>query len=192
MHELVSKTKYARFHGISLSDDVCETPSSMLENFCYLKPVIRKLGCHYTTLRSDYLAKWREENPDAKEPLRQIPDEVIERICEERKRQRIIQYIIQLYVPLSFLFRIAPGLGCMSNTDSLVVLRMIAIMDWEFSNPVSSKALEALDPSEVYNRVRFDMRGIHDPYGRLEGCLPYPNVTGFVGGYNAAEFSYVL
>jgi len=98
MHELVSRTKYGRFHGTALSDDVCETPSAMLENFCYLRPVIRKISCHYTSLKPEYLAQWRADNADLgtnAEPPEEIPDEVIERICEERRGQRLNQYIIQ-------------------------------------------------------------------------------------------------
>jgi len=69
---------------------------------------------------------------------------------------------------------------------------MLAIMDWELTNPPSRDALENLDPSEVHNRLRFEMRGLDDPHGRLVGCMPYPNFPGLVGGYNAAMFSYIL
>jgi hypothetical protein len=44
----------------------------------------------------------------------------------------------------------------------------------------------------VYNRLRSELRGIHDPHGRTGAGLPFPNVVGLVSGYNAALFSYVL
>jgi metallopeptidase MepB len=101
MHELVSKTKYARFHGTALSDDTCETPSTMLENFCYLDPVIRKLACHYATLKPQYLDSWRRDNPDAgphAQPPNEVPEDVVEAILEMRRESRLNQYVIQTYV----------------------------------------------------------------------------------------------
>jgi hypothetical protein len=69
---------------------------------------------------------------------------------------------------------------------------MLAVMDFEFHSPASQEALRALNPSAVYDRLRADMRGLRDPKDSMGEGLPYPNVAGFVSGYNAAMFSYLL
>ncbi|KAF7792617.1 hypothetical protein EIP86_003714 [Pleurotus ostreatoroseus] len=59
-HELLSQTRFARFHGTSGPVDYAEAPSQMLENWCWEPKVLQKLSCHYKTkepLSSDLIAK---------------------------------------------------------------------------------------------------------------------------------------
>lgn len=49
IHDLVSKTRYARFHGTMTVLDFCETPSKMLENWCWLPGPLQTLSHHYET-----------------------------------------------------------------------------------------------------------------------------------------------
>ncbi|KAJ7601172.1 hypothetical protein C8J56DRAFT_912335 [Mycena floridula] len=46
-HGLLSKTKFARFHGTSVARDFVEAPSQMLENWCWEPKVLAKISSHY-------------------------------------------------------------------------------------------------------------------------------------------------
>ncbi|KAJ2935191.1 hypothetical protein H1R20_g1938, partial [Candolleomyces eurysporus] len=48
-HGLLSKTKYARFHGTSVARDFVEAPSQMLESWCWEPKVLEKMSSHYKT-----------------------------------------------------------------------------------------------------------------------------------------------
>ena len=49
IHDLVSKTTYARFHGTMTVQDFCEAPSQMLENWCWDPEQLPRLSQHYLT-----------------------------------------------------------------------------------------------------------------------------------------------
>ncbi|KAF8905842.1 hypothetical protein CPB84DRAFT_1726845 [Gymnopilus junonius] len=46
-HSLLSKTQFARFHGLNVTRDFEEAPSQMLENWCWEPKVLEKLSSHY-------------------------------------------------------------------------------------------------------------------------------------------------
>ncbi|KAG6901007.1 hypothetical protein C0995_002539 [Termitomyces sp. Mi166 len=48
-HGLLSKTKFARFHGTSVARDFVEAPSQMLENWCWEPKVLEEMSSHYET-----------------------------------------------------------------------------------------------------------------------------------------------
>ncbi|KZV96756.1 zincin [Exidia glandulosa HHB12029] len=48
-HDLCSRTKYSRFHGVAVAPDFGEAPSQMLENWCYEPRVLAKMARHYET-----------------------------------------------------------------------------------------------------------------------------------------------
>ncbi|OJA10579.1 hypothetical protein AZE42_04632 [Rhizopogon vesiculosus] len=48
-HGLLSRTKYARFHGTAVARDFVEAPSQMLENWCWEPKVLEKMSSHYKT-----------------------------------------------------------------------------------------------------------------------------------------------
>ncbi|KAI0372212.1 Metalloprotease [Pilatotrama ljubarskyi] len=48
-HELLSKTRFARFHGTTVALDFGEAPSQMLENWCYEPKVLARMSSHYET-----------------------------------------------------------------------------------------------------------------------------------------------
>lgn len=49
MHNLLSKTKYLRFHGTHVPRDFVETPSQMLEFWTWSKNELKALSSHYIT-----------------------------------------------------------------------------------------------------------------------------------------------
>ncbi|TDL22266.1 Metalloprotease [Rickenella mellea] len=59
-HGLLSKTKFARFHGTSVARDFVEAPSQMLENWCWEPRVLQVMSNHYKTqqpLPADLITK---------------------------------------------------------------------------------------------------------------------------------------
>ncbi|KAH9891674.1 Metalloprotease [Cubamyces lactineus] len=48
-HELLSKTRFARFHGTTVAGDFMEAPSQMLEEWCYEPKVLTLMSSHYQT-----------------------------------------------------------------------------------------------------------------------------------------------
>jgi len=48
-HGLLSKTRFARFHGTSVARDWVECPSQMLENWCWESKVLTRMSSHYKT-----------------------------------------------------------------------------------------------------------------------------------------------
>ncbi|KAK0631295.1 hypothetical protein B0T14DRAFT_489880 [Immersiella caudata] len=49
MHDLVSVTAYARFHGVQVARDFIEAPSQMLEYWCRVPSCLLALSSHYET-----------------------------------------------------------------------------------------------------------------------------------------------
>lgn len=49
IHDLVARTRYARFHGTNVVRDFVEAPSQMLENWCWTASEIISLSSHYET-----------------------------------------------------------------------------------------------------------------------------------------------
>ena len=46
-HGLLSRTKFARFHGTNVARDFVEAPSQMLENWCWEPSVLSVMSSHY-------------------------------------------------------------------------------------------------------------------------------------------------
>ncbi|KXH47816.1 metallopeptidase MepB [Colletotrichum salicis] len=62
IHDLVSRTLFARFHGpMGTVVDFGEAPSQMLENWCWNAEQLRGLGRHYSYLSEGCLKDWREK-----------------------------------------------------------------------------------------------------------------------------------
>ena len=88
IHDLVAKTKYARFHGFETAVDFGEAPSQMLENWCWMPTVLKTLGRHYSPLSEEYLVSWREKTGNGAEsiqPPEKMPDEIIQSLLRARR-----------------------------------------------------------------------------------------------------------
>lgn len=68
-------------------------PSVMLENWCWMKDVLKKLSCHYSKLSPQYRDHWREKHPEDAEPPTQIPDELLENLIKGRKVNLVTWYL---------------------------------------------------------------------------------------------------
>lgn len=48
-HGLLSRTRFARFHGTAVARDFVEAPSQMLENWCWEPKVLERMSSHFET-----------------------------------------------------------------------------------------------------------------------------------------------
>jgi len=78
VHGLLSRTRFARFHGTSVARDFVEAPSQMLENWGWKPKVLKKISSHYET----------------QEPL---PDDLIEKLIKSRYVNAGLYYLRQLF-----------------------------------------------------------------------------------------------
>ncbi|KAJ7288408.1 metallopeptidase MepB, partial [Mycena rebaudengoi] len=78
-HELLSETKFSRFHGTRGPVDFGEGPSQMLENWCWESKVLQKLSSHYKT----------------QEPL---SPELIEKIIKRRRLHVGLFHLYQIFL----------------------------------------------------------------------------------------------
>lgn len=89
MHELVARTKYARFHGHRSPPDFFEIPSIMLENWCWLREELRNMSCHISTARSEA----QEDRPARRKT---IPDDLLDGLIKSRHINRAAWFLRQL------------------------------------------------------------------------------------------------
>lgn len=94
IHDLVSRTSFARFHGpMGTVVDFGEAPSQMLENWCWSAEQLKALGRHYSYLSEECLQDWREKQVasgaseeggrgDGGEGLTQPPERIPESVVE--------------------------------------------------------------------------------------------------------------
>ncbi|RDW79446.1 hypothetical protein BP6252_04084 [Coleophoma cylindrospora] len=84
IHNLVSKTLYARFHGTAVAVDFGEAPSQMLEQWCYIPTFLKSLGQHYSYDSPESFNSWEAKANGAPRPPIQLPDEMIQNIVRLR------------------------------------------------------------------------------------------------------------
>lgn len=137
IHDLVSKTRYSRFHGTNVVRDFVEAPSQMLENWCWTPSQLKALSHHYSKLSSDYKAAWREQvGKEAEEPKEQLPDELIENLIKTKH-----------------------------VNDALFNLRQLhfGIFDMTIHEPKSHEEVEGFKFSEMYNKLGYELTGLQTP-----------------------------
>ncbi|KAK3349729.1 peptidase family M3 [Lasiosphaeria hispida] len=167
IHDLVSRTKYRRFHSWSGPQrDFCEGPSMFLESFCWLPSELREMSCHYTQLPShpDYLSQWREKTPGKEDPAEKIPTEMVDDLVRRR-------YFDQGYWW-------ADQLG-------------ISIFDMRVTNPSSREELLALDFAELYSDIYRELipwkrKETNEPKGNSHVHFPH-----IIHGMDAGYYAYL-
>lgn len=97
LHDLLAKTKYACFHGYNTVLDFREMPSNLLENWCWMKEILKSLSCHYTTLDKSYLTEWRTKHLGEPDPPQEIPDNLVDNLIRCRYFNRGLYHLRQLY-----------------------------------------------------------------------------------------------
>ncbi|RHZ49501.1 uncharacterized protein CDV56_104681 [Aspergillus thermomutatus] len=72
----------------------------MLENWCWMKDVLKGLSCHYTTLHQNYLADWRKQHPGEPDPPKEIPNDLVESLIKYRYFNRGLYHLYQLSISI--------------------------------------------------------------------------------------------
>ncbi|KAI6998687.1 metallopeptidase MepB [Hortaea werneckii] len=94
IHDLVSKTEFARFHGASTAEDFNEAPSQMLEHWCWHPEILKSLGRLHNA--NDEFDQKQELTANEKE--RSMPDHLIERLLQSRKLRDAVKILGMLAV----------------------------------------------------------------------------------------------
>ena len=168
IHDLVSKTRYSRFHGTNTVRDFVEAPSQMLENWCWTPSQLKSLSKHFSHTSPEYAEEWKTSNPDAQElPSAQIPDDLIDSIIKTKH-----------------------------VNDALFNLRQLhfGIYDMTVHQPESHEAVKNFDTSSMYNKLRYEISGIQGPEVKLNkwdwghGEATFGHL---IGGYDAGYYGYL-
>ncbi|PQE24948.1 metallopeptidase protein [Rutstroemia sp. NJR-2017a WRK4] len=168
IHDLVGRTKFARYHGTMCVQDFCEAPSQLLENWCWSPGPLKALSRHYSTLSGEYFQVWKdgqgEKGSGILEPPKQIPDEMIEKLIQTKNVNTAIFHLTTLHV---------------------------AIFDMTIHQPSSSSAAADLNPSQIWNALRNEIMPTEGPDGDEWG---HHEVTfgQLVGDYDAGIYGYLL
>ncbi|KAK0652761.1 hypothetical protein B0T16DRAFT_427103 [Cercophora newfieldiana] len=181
IHDLVSKTRFGRFHGCNGTViDFGEAPSQVLENWFLIPSQLKRWSRHYSSLSDEYLKIWREKKAAAlgmtgsaieeiSPPDVHLPDDMIEAFLEKR------------------------------SSDSVILeLGQLAISTWDFMihSQESHEAIKNLNFSESYNRLAEGLNPAATPSDLGEGWEwghAYCVWTMLVqGDYHAGYYSYAL
>ncbi|MCJ1477254.1 hypothetical protein MMC13_005925 [Lambiella insularis] len=136
IHDLVSKTTYARFHGTITAVDFGEAPSQMLENWCWMAPILKSLSRHYSFLSPQYHNSWKEQAHGEAQPPEQIPDDMIEGLTRAKHVNGALYYLRLLHV---------------------------SIFDMMIHEPASHEAIKSMNISAAYNKLRKALTQIDGP-----------------------------
>ncbi|KAK1971920.1 metallopeptidase MepB [Colletotrichum sublineola] len=169
IHDIVSKTAYACFHGTETVLDFGEAPSQMLENWCWMSSPLKLLARHYSSLSPAYLKSWQEAGNEGRPPPpSQMPDDMIESLTKAKHVNGALFHLNQL---------------------------AIGIFDMVVHGPETHAAIEAMNISKTYNTIRRDIfppespvaLGEGDEWGHAQARLGH-----LVEDYDAGYYSYLF
>lgn len=185
IHDLISKTKYSRFHGTRLPVDIGEMPSTLLENWCWDKDILKYLSCHFSTLKSEYSAKWLKHHPNEKTPPKTIPDELLNKIIHNRNIFRGLYHLYQLYV--------FPNSICATLFHVMILTRnksTVSRFDLAVHDVASHEQLEKLNFAKLW----YDLRGELESQDFSEFYTrghDYVTFSHLMNGYDVGYYSYL-
>jgi len=167
IHDLVSITTYSRFHGTSTVRDFVEAPSQMLENWCWTPSQLRSLSRHYYYVSPEYQAAYVEETGSDEKPPETIPDDLINSIIKTKHVNEALFNLRQLH---------------------------FGIFDMTVHEPESHEAVQKLDASELYNKLRHEIWKLDGPEALGKGWRWGHGEATFghlIGGYDAGYYGYL-
>jgi metallopeptidase MepB len=167
IHDLVSKTMFARFHGTNTVDDFGEAPSQMLENWCWTLSQLKSLSRHYSSLSAEYFKSWEEQAEGKYKPPEQIPDEMVESLIGAKRVNGALFHLRQL---------------------------QLGIFDMTVHEPESHEAIEKLNISAKYNNLLTEIWQIEGPAALGQGDEwghGQANFGHLMGFYDAGYYGYL-
>lgn len=174
IHDLVSKTTYARFHGSAgTAVDFGEAPSQMLENWCWSRTQLKSWSRHYSSLSADHLKTWLEQQQQtssaSQDPGKHIHDHLLDGLLASKDVHPALSWLNQLH---------------------------IAIFDMVIHEPDNREAMLEMNISETYNRLGREIFPLDTPWVLGEGDEWGHTYTGFTNliasDYHAGYYGYAL
>ncbi|KAG4438531.1 hypothetical protein IFR05_006005 [Cadophora sp. M221] len=164
IHNLVSKTKYSRFHGTNTAVDFGEAPSQMLENWCWTPSFLKDLGQHYSYTSPEHLAMWKGSSSNT-QPPETIPDDMISGIV---------------------------GSKYCGKPSFLLGQVLFALFDIKMHLHQDTEAAESMDLTQEYNEMIREIQMFNVPRDRADWASPFVISSHFMEEYDAGYYSYLL
>ena len=139
MHNLLSRTRYARFHGTHVDADFLEAPCMMFEHFLWIPEGMRSVSHHYSHLSPEYQATWEAEQRArgaslTPEPLR-VPDDLIQDIVASRDANHSLTELKKAWM---------------------------ATFDMRAHSPATHEEIEDMDIGKLWYDLRTEIMGYED------------------------------
>ncbi|KAH7149032.1 thimet oligopeptidase [Dactylonectria estremocensis] len=169
IHDLVAKVSYACFHGTETVVDFGEAPSQMIEYWCWIPSQLKALSRHYSSVSEEHLAFWRNKNGAQNIlPPEQIPDHLVDSLVKAKHVNEASAYLNQL---------------------------CIGIFDMAIHKPETHAAIEEMNISAAFNKIRNDILpldspetlGLGEEWGHTQTRL-----THLMGEYDAGYYGYLF
>lgn len=175
MHDLVGKSKYAVFHGHRTVPDFTETPSQLLEYWCWMPECLQKLSCHYSYISSEYRQHWLDANRANGVNRAQGANVSTQPPIE------LPHYLVQNLV------------AAKQVNQGILTLRQIAFskFDMRIHNPESHQDVQILQISEIYNSLLQEATQLQGPEGGFKWGNGYVTTSHYVWGQEATYYSYL-
>lgn len=154
------------FHGHRTVRDFTETPSQLLEYWCWTPDVLQELSCHYSHVSNDYQKTWhRLRGPaQAEQPPRVIPQKLIDDLVAAKHVNQGIQASRQV---------------------------AFAVFDMKVHDPRSHDDLEAMDIGETYNSLLQELTHLAGPDDGSSMGNGHVVTNHFMWGVEASYYSYI-
>lgn len=170
VHNLVSKVKYAAFHGTSTARDFVENPSIMLETLVWDPSLISKPAKHCSYLSENYLKFWKviQNDSNAKQPSKTLDNSLVQTLIQTRHTDGVIGLLKQCH---------------------------IAGFDIPIHSQKTREDVEALNLSVMCNHLQKEITLLSGPEADGEGWEWGHGSARFgliVRGYEAGYYSYPL
>jgi metallopeptidase MepB len=165
MHNLLSKTKYARFHGTGVNTDFVEVPSVLFEHILWTPSLLEDLSHHYSHLSPKYMEAWKEEKSNTPNKISTLPlkisRETVDKLLSAKELNRSVGIM---------------GTVFLSTVDLTVHGESTHDMDIE-------------ELASLYNKIRGDVTGLDMEESPSYG---FSTFRGIMGNYDAGYYTYAL
>ncbi|KAJ5001028.1 Saccharolysin [Colletotrichum sp. SAR 10_66] len=170
IHDLVSRTKFARFHGpMGTVVDFGEAPSQVLENWCWTPEQIISLSHHYSYLSDDYLNTWKSnmgKNEDIVQPPKALPRAMVESLLKAKHANKALDTLHQLFI----------------GTFDMAVHQLNDRSEDQSFTTLWNRLRREIVPTDDLSAL-----GASDEWGH-----GYTNIGHFMNEYDAGFYSYLL